>query len=388
MGVSLQKPLSRVFLSGTANQSWQSEGCGYRISFTDTVLEQIRFEASRAMNGRTCVGVGGLLLGQRSSSVDVVDAWQSIVCDYSRGPAFLLSEREQTALGEVVENLTREVPDGATSRPQVLGWFISHPKRDLAATADERELHRRLLPAHSFLLILRPDRSGDVEAQVHLPAPESMVEVVAAQPLLRVEPRPIARRDHSQRRKRMVPTVASVDVVRSAEAAPVPAPQRESRARSPKAAWRLLAFALGLIVLGVLGLAMVAGPHIPAATSISLPVDPPLEILSLHAANRRGETVVSWNARSAAVVYASTASLEIRSRRKLITIQLKPEQIRSGAYRYAHGRGQAWLQVKLILQGEGGGRFEETTEIAGSQSQSPMTAVTPEMVPPHSLQKN
>lgn len=383
MGLSLQKLPPRVITGGAEDQSWQPEGSSHRIEFTGTILEQVRFEASRAMNGYACVGIGGVLLGRRDADGDIVESWRPIACDHSRGPAFILSARDESALSAFLEGVTVSEDEPV----QILGWFVSHPKGELSATEAERLLHRRHLPNGSFLMIIRPDRLGDAEVQVHLPVRGPGGAIRPAEPLLLVEPLPIAKREPGQRRRKRRPPVApastGLTVVKRARAAAPPSAPAPVRQANPRASWRLLAVAAVLVALGAVGAAMAVNPRVPNATLVTLPADPPLEILSLHAVNHEGVTNMTWNGKSAAVLYATRGELEIHLGEKTVKVELTSRQVQAGEYSLKHPPGHPIEMVKLVLFGEGGGSFDEMTRIESARPEEPPTTPLPaSMVPP------
>ncbi len=420
MGLSLQSLPPRILTGGSADQSWQADAGRYRIDFTGNILEELRFETSRAMNGYACLGMGGVLLGRRSADGDVVEAWKPIACDHSRGPGFLLSARDEAALSPFLEGVCvgSEVTGAAVSPLQILGWFVSHPKGELEATEVELELHSRYWLGQGFLMIVRPDRLGDAEVQVYLPSSATAGQMDAVEPLLIIEPQPIAKRDVAQRRqKKALEAPAVLAALSGQQLAPAraqaeqseelsepdapPAAQREQedvqpavaaaprRAPNPLAIRSLLAFSVVLMSLGVAGFVMIVRPKTPAMKVVSVNTDPPMEMLSLHAAHHNAEFVITWNGTSASVRYASKASLELHTNGKVAVIPLSRKEMLSGEFRFKQKHGSAGMLAKLVLQGEDGGSFDETTEIAGADAAvASMMPVTPDMVPPARQQKN
>ncbi|MGJ5817621.1 hypothetical protein [Paludibaculum fermentans] len=408
MGLSLQSLPPRIVTGGSADQSWQADAGRYRIEFTGNILEELRFEASRAMNGYACLGIGGVLLGRRSADGDVVEAWKPIHCDHSRGPGFLLSARDEAALSAFLEGISVAPAAGSdVAQPEVLGWFISHPKGELEATEAELELHRRHLPVGSLLMIVRPDRLGDAEVQIHVASQDAPGVVDAVEPLLIIEPLPIAKREPGQRRQKKSIEAPSVLAALSGQqhaqqeltVEPEPEPElevepeveREAGKREPdfRVIWGLLAVSAVLLGLGITGFVLLVRPRTPAVKVANLPPDPPMEMLSLHAAHRDGEFTITWNGTSAAVRYARKASLELHQNSKVVVIPLSRKEMVSGEFRYKRHQGGETVLAKLVLQGDGGDSFEETTEIVdGGAAIASMMSVTPDMVPPAARQKN
>lgn len=375
MGLSLRSLPPRILKGGSADQSWQAEASRYRIEFTGNILEELRFEASRAMNGVACMGLGGVLLGRRVAGGVLVEAWKPIACDHSRGPGFLLSERDEAGLSVLLTGC---------SPAEVLGWFATHPKGALEATVEEQSLHCRHLPAESFLMIVRPDRLGDAEVQVHLPSSDGAGPLSVAEPLLIIEPVPVAKREPGPRRPRRVVEAPEVLAALSGQQMQEPVvPVAQKRKTNPKAIWSLLAFSVVLLGLGAAGFAMLLRPRTPVMKVVSVKSDPPMEMLSLHASHQGRDFVITWNGTSAAVRYASKASLELHSDGKVVVIPLSREEMVAGEFRFKPRRRSATVLVKLALQGEGGGSFDETTEIVDAKAPvAAATRITPEMVPP------
>jgi hypothetical protein len=369
---------------GSADQSWQSEASRYRIEFTGNILEELRFEASRAMNGVACIGIGGVLLGRRVADGALVESWKPIACDHSRGPGFLLSARDEAELGVLLTGCSGE------AQAEVLGWFVSHPKGKLEATVQELALHSRHLPAASFLMVARPDRLGDVEVQIHLPSSEGPSPLKAAEPLLIIEPVPVARREPGPRRPRKVVEAPEVLAALSGQQVQEPVvPVAPKRAANPKAIWSILAFSLILLSVGGAGIVQLLRPRMPVMKAVQVKADPPMEMLSLHAAHQGRDFVITWNGTSAAVRYASKATLELHSAGKVAVIPLSQQEMVTGEFRFKQRRGTETVRAKLVLQGEGGGSFDETTEIVDAQTTAAaVSGVTPDMVPPASTQKN
>jgi len=330
------------------------------------------------MNGVACIGIGGLLLGRREADGVLVEGWKPVSCDHSRGPGFLLSERDEAELDALLKDCSAAGP------AEVLGWFVTHPKGNLETTPEEQAWHSGHLAADSFLMIIRPDRLGDAEVQVYLASREADGGLSAAEPLLIVEPVAIARREPGPRRQKKVLEAPEVLAALSGQQAQEPAaPVVQRREKNPKAIWSLLAFSLVLLGLGGAGLLMLLRPPAPATKVVQAKPDPPMEMMSLHASHEGREFVISWNGLSAAVRYASKASLELHNGGKVVVIPLSRKELLAGEFRFRQKRRDHTVLAKLALVGEGGGSFEETTEIVDPEVPvAAVTGVTPEMVPP------
>ena len=81
--------------------------------------------------------IGGILLGRKTGDRVQILACQPAACEHEYGPAFLLSERDEAALGELL------VEEGASMIP--VGWYCTE-YRDLWVRPENAVMHRRYFP--------------------------------------------------------------------------------------------------------------------------------------------------------------------------------------------------------------------------------------------------
>ena len=138
---------------------WQEPGKKIAIHLYFDVIDRLNYEVMQGFGAlpRRGAEVGGVLLGRVDSSGDdrlvYVEDCEPVPCEYNFGPSYNLTEREQEALGQVLE---RWKP-GPDRRISVVGFYRSHTRKDLFL--DERDL--AVCSAHfsspsSVFLVVKP----------------------------------------------------------------------------------------------------------------------------------------------------------------------------------------------------------------------------------------
>jgi proteasome lid subunit RPN8/RPN11 len=108
------------------------------------------------------VEVGGVLFGRKTGNVVRILAWRPILCEHSRGPAFLLSNNDKQKLVEQLEAAGRD-PHLQVLEP--VGWFVSHTRAGLTMTEDDVETFQRYFPGSWHVtLVYNPGRQGPTRA--------------------------------------------------------------------------------------------------------------------------------------------------------------------------------------------------------------------------------
>ena len=116
-------------------------------------LESLVVENFRSLTSRGSE-IGGLLLGrgaQGAPLVVVVENFELVSCDYSRGPLYRLSESDMGRFERVIEQY------GSGAGPRVVGYFRSHTRKGLSLDPDDVAfLDARFREAQQFALLVRP----------------------------------------------------------------------------------------------------------------------------------------------------------------------------------------------------------------------------------------
>jgi len=116
-------------------------------------LEGLVVENFRSLTSRGSE-IGGLLVGRASQGsplVVLVENFELITCDYSRGPLFRLSEADMGRFERVIEQYN------TGNGPRVVGFFRSHTRKGLSLDPDDTAfLDARFRDPQQFALLVRP----------------------------------------------------------------------------------------------------------------------------------------------------------------------------------------------------------------------------------------
>src|SRR5690242_2272591 len=98
--------------------TWSAADHPIVIEYAPAVLDEIRMTAVEGYHRVPHGGVetGGILFGARSKTGVRIKAWRPIECEYAKGPSFLLSERDEAALAELLSSSSSD-PDLAAMEP-------------------------------------------------------------------------------------------------------------------------------------------------------------------------------------------------------------------------------------------------------------------------------
>ena len=116
-------------------------------------LESLVVENFRSLTSRGSE-IGGLLVGrsgQGSPLVVLVENFEIVPCDYSRGPLYRLSEADMGRFERVMEQYS------GGAGPRVVGYFRSHTRKGLALDPDDLAfLEARFREPQHIALLVRP----------------------------------------------------------------------------------------------------------------------------------------------------------------------------------------------------------------------------------------
>ncbi len=116
-------------------------------------LENLVVENFRSLTSRGSE-IGGLLIGrsgQANPLVVLVENFELISCDYSRGPLYRLSESDMARFERVIEQYS------SGPGPRVVGYFRSHTRKGLALDPDDLTfLDARFREPQHISLLVRP----------------------------------------------------------------------------------------------------------------------------------------------------------------------------------------------------------------------------------------
>ena len=151
-------PLSEL-MPASATQgfgSWTAGPGSVTIEYSNAVLDEIRLRAAEGYQRMRHGGVevGGVLFGARRAGVLRVLAVRPIECEYSNGPRFGLSKRDETQLAEL---LTVSGGDPELAGMEALGFYLSHTREEICLSDADLEIFNRFFPLPSQVaLVVRP----------------------------------------------------------------------------------------------------------------------------------------------------------------------------------------------------------------------------------------
>jgi hypothetical protein len=285
------------------------------------------------------VEVGGVLFGRKTGNVVRILAWRPILCEHSRGPAFLLSNNDKQKLMEQLEAAGRD-PHLQVLEP--VGWFVSHTRAGLKMTEDDVETFQRYFPESWHLtLVYNPSRQGPTRAGFFVR--DSNGRVLS----------------ESTYREFTVTNVRVPKAPESAVAPAAPQPQQSLRSemppRAPFRGHRRIALVAVTLLLGALALFAVPRLRTPPVST---------EPVQLKLVDAQGQLRVEWNRTSGILRQADSVSLVITDGTAVPPIPLDKETLATGSVTYA--RFSEDVSVRFVVQRSGQPTYQEVARYVGS----------------------
>ncbi|MGC9971486.1 MAG: TonB family protein [Bryobacteraceae bacterium] len=215
----------------TASFRWEVPTKSTCIQISLDLIDRLEREVIESFKAVTKRGseVGGILLGRiaRADKRTVfVENYESVTCDYSRGPLYLLSDPDKDQLRQVLQRLK-------SSPLSVVGFFRSNTRKDLVIDQDEDVAIAQEFfsdPNCVFLLVkpfaMKPSTAGfflwedgRIPPESPLQFPFRRSELQKGFPQLIVQPG----------EDKSAATAAPAPVAREERAGPVVVPKREER---------------------------------------------------------------------------------------------------------------------------------------------------------------
>lgn len=135
---------------------WTAPECPLRVTIQADVLNEVRILAVEAFYSvpRGGVEIGGVFFGARDGDSIHIQAHRPIRCEYSTGPSFTLSVKDQLGLSGLLDQAPSE-PDlaGLSS----LGWYHSHTRSEIFLSPVDLQLYSEFFPEkYQIALVVRP----------------------------------------------------------------------------------------------------------------------------------------------------------------------------------------------------------------------------------------
>ncbi len=150
--------------SGTASfYRWEVAGKPIAVLFSLELMDRLEREVLESFKAVTKRGseIGGVLGGRvigGSQPTVIIEQFEAVACDYSRGPLYLLSDDDKVRMRQAFDRVS-----GASS---VTGFFRSNTRRELVLDEDDQALAKEFFsdPSHVFLLVrpfaMKPSAGG------------------------------------------------------------------------------------------------------------------------------------------------------------------------------------------------------------------------------------
>jgi hypothetical protein len=282
--------------------------------------------------------VGGLLLGtieKGEQTIVRVEDFESVACDYKRGPSYLFSADDGGAFDDACSRSTSAV-----------GFFRSHTREGMSLGPEDIELMENYfpLPSHVALLVkpfatkvsvasffLREDGLFPSAPPLEFPFRRRELTGEAAPPRRSMLERVPRRREGRRETGDVTPPVeyppeelADPD---PAPAPPVPAyPDRSLSTPRTRSGWAWIPLSFVFLLLGVvLGFqaALTIGPKVVGGTSDYS--------LGLTVTREGTNLSVKWNGEATAVKAAQRGTLEIDDSGRVKQVDMDVAQLRNGS---------------------------------------------------------
>ena len=132
---------------------WQIPGTSFKVAYWLSLFHEIDFQVNEGYRRIPHGGIeiGGLLFGHVEENFARIEAFRIIECEHSRGPSFVLSERDLSALRT---QLSSAGSDSELQGLDLLGWLIAHTRSELEVNERESKLFDELFPETGKLMIL------------------------------------------------------------------------------------------------------------------------------------------------------------------------------------------------------------------------------------------
>ena len=332
-------------MTGTAVASkfatWSAPGHAFRIEYSTAVLEQIREIAVDGYHRVPHGGVetGGILFGAYEENVARIMAWREVVCEYAKGPSFLLSEKDEAALAEALESWRGDA-DLAGLEP--VGWYRSHTRSEvLLSDTDLAFFDKFFAQPWQVGLIVRPAsfapaRAGFFfrEADGSLHSESSYLEFTLA-PVAAAPAQPADE----------VPDVSPAAVAAATEPSPVLQTELHRPLRGSGVPWKWYAASLAALAVAALGLWLLKPSHAG---------------LTLSATDLgRQQLRIAWDGAARSIGHARRGSIDIDDHGVRTQVNLTPADLRSGSVFYERQSGD--VAVRLTVDVPGNPPVEEAT---------------------------
>lgn len=134
------------------------------------------------------VEVGAILFGKHEGSIVRICEWRPIECSHAKGPSFLLSDKDRTALQETIGGAAVELPGF-----EPVGWFHTHTRSEVFLSPEDVAVYDEFFPQPwQVSLVMRLRKEQPAVAGFFFREPEGGVQTTASYREFVVRPDPHA----------------------------------------------------------------------------------------------------------------------------------------------------------------------------------------------------
>jgi len=351
--------------------SWNAAESPITIEYSLVVIEEIRHVVVEGFQrlSRGGIEVGGVLYGTREGRTVRVLSIREIACEHSRGPAFLLSEKDRAALAS---QLAQDAEDPRLEGLIPVGWFVSHTRSEIALPESDLDIYSAFFPAPwQVTLVIRPGRGGSMRAgffvregdgtvkhersYLDFNFPDRLAGVFDRPPQHRG---PTDRASMAERRPSSFSRIGDSPVTAAPMRRDVPGFALSGVSESPylpsppprrKWPW-LVAWAVVVIALAGVGVRYFT-------------MRPGAEPIALSVLERDAQLQIAWNHAARPITGAVRGSLEIIDGQEPRTIALSPQDLAQGSFTYARKTGE--IEVRMTVENSSGQKTQEASRFLG-----------------------
>jgi proteasome lid subunit RPN8/RPN11 len=320
------------------------------------------------------VETGGVLFGTLGEDMVRIVAWRPVVCEYAKGPSFLLSEKDETALAESLKSWGS---DAELAELEPIGWYRAHTRTEIFLSDTDLAFYHRFFPRPWQVgLIVRPASFAPTRAGFFFREPDGGIRAqssyheftltpVATRGPVREEAPPV----FEPPRAVPVPAAPEQSTVTTAETLtpPVPPSRASTGAGQP---WKWYAASVIVLLLAALGFWLLSTYH---------------QGLTLSAADVHGELRIAWDGSARPIGDARSGSIDIDDNGVRTQVNLTQADLRSGSLFYARQSGDVSVRLTVNVPGSqpivGATRFLKPGASAPPPTPRLAAAKEPEQVP-------
>jgi hypothetical protein len=346
--------------------SWSVPEVPLTIEYSLDVLEQVRAAATDGLRqlSRGGLEVGGVLFGTRGANSIHITRWRPIPCEYARGPAFLLSQNDRIALGQLLQNAKQD-PDLNELHP--LGWFVSHTKNGLTMLESDLKIFEHYFPwSWQITLVLNPSRPGVAEAGFFVRDANGNLKSDASYRTFTIAPavraqvvrRPVSRLDYADVREQPTQTPVRSELLDQPEsegAVAPPLPARHRALTGRRALIWAVPVLLAIIVLSLMWERNTSPPKPPT--------------FAFRASDTSGEMKIEWDKNAEPIRNAARGTLEINDGDSPLLVALDTQRLRKGSFIYPRKSGD--IELRMTVYPASGLPLQEFAKFVGPRVTRP-----------------